>query len=156
MYFNGYPTSALTGSALVSGSAFVGANNTVVATIPVPSTVDQDIFFKTGYVSYTINNLISIEYLADSALDVDAFLTVASDVIYYTSGSETITLTVTMVGSLVRSDYALTISLVENNNSTPVTILLADTSAVSVQFTPEQGALNGLKSIVAKIGLATA
>ena len=151
----GYDSNALTGGSVVTQTITVGAGNTGTANLTIPSNYDKDIFLQSGFSFYKVNNLISQENLSDSPLNVSTFITTSVDVTYYTSPNQTITITVAMVGSNNRSDYALSISVVETGNLVH-TLASGDTSNSTFTFTPTTGNLNGAGSQVIKYSLANA
>tara|TARA_R100000951_G_scaffold44097_1_gene37233 strand:+ start:6122 stop:7735 length:1614 start_codon:yes stop_codon:yes gene_type:complete len=156
LYLEGYPTAALTGTPLVTTSGFVTATNTATLSLPIPSTLDQDLFLKTGYTFYNVINSVTVAYIADSTVDVTTVLTVASDVSYYTSGTETITVTVTMEPTEDRTDYELSITAIPTSGSTENIVLSNADNILVYTFTPTTGNLEGTTSIVLNVSVAEA
>lgn len=155
VYVQAYDNSDTTGSALMSVQALVATGNTATATLVVPNSVDQDVYLKTGYAYYNVTNAVTVEYLADSLVDVTTVMTVTPDVTHYSAALDTITLTVAMVGGASRGDYALSISAVEG--SQVQTLVTADSdSTTSYTFLANTGNLNGTDSIVLKVSVAEA
>lgn len=152
---SGFDNQGLTGTPIVSTQTVLNSSNGGTANLTIPSDYDKDIFLSSGFSFYRVNNLISQENLSDSPLDVATFITTSVDVTYYTSPTETITITVAMVGSNTRSDYALSISVVESGNLVQ-TIASGDTSTNTFTFTPTTGNLQGNGSQVIKYSLANA
>lgn len=151
----GYETNALTGTPVASTTALISASNTASVNLAVPSTYDKDLFIQTSYALYKVNNLISEEYLADSALTVTDYITTSVDTTYYTSGTQTITITIAMVGENTRSDYELGINIVQGTG-TVHTLASANTADSTFTFTPTTGNLTGTASLVIKYNLAEA
>ena len=154
LYLEGYPTSALTGAPLVTAAAPVIATNEGTLSLVIPGTLDQDLFLKTGYTSYTVINSVTVAYLVAAVADVASIMTIVPDVTYYTAVDQTITVTVTMQGGNSRTAYKLTLSAQEVGQTSLYAIATDDqTSAVSYTFTPSSGVLTGTKSIVLKASL---
>ena len=155
VYVQAYDNSATTGTALMSVQALVATGNTATATLVVPDSIDQDVYLKTGYAYYNVTNAITVEYLADSPVDVTTVMTITPDVTHYSSSLQTITLTVAMVGSANRSDYEISISAVEGSQ---VQTLITSNGGptTSYNFLANHGNLNGTDSIVLKVSVAEA
>ena len=154
LYLEGYPTSALTGAPLVTAAAPVIATNEGTLSLVIPGTLDQDLFLKTGYTSYTVINSVTVAYLVAAVADVASIMTIVPDVTYYTAVDQTITVTVTMQGGNSRTAYKLTLDAQEVGTNNFYALATNDqTSAVSYTFQPDSGALNGTKSIVLSASL---
>lgn len=151
----GYDNANLTGAAVVAANSTALSNNAGTVTLPVPSTYDKDLYLSAGYAVYKVNNLISEENLSDSPLDVATYISTSVDTTYYTSGSQTVTITVTMEGSYVRSDYELSISAQQTTGGTSV-IATGNTADSSFTFNVDDDGLTGTESIVIKYSLADA
>tara|TARA_R110002153_G_scaffold2986_7_gene14149 strand:+ start:2600 stop:4219 length:1620 start_codon:yes stop_codon:yes gene_type:complete len=154
LYLEGYATSALTGTPLVTTAGFVTATNAGTLSLAIPSTLDQDLFLKTGYTFYTVINSITVEYLAGTIADVASIMVIAADVTHYTAVDQTITVTVTMQSPYSRTGYKLTLRAQEVGTSNLHALATDDqTSAVSYTFQPNSGDLTGTKSIVLNASL---
>ena len=154
LYLEGYATSALNGTPLVTTAGFVTATNAGTLSLAIPSTLDQDLFLKTGYTFYTVINSITVEYLAGTIADVASIMVIAADVTHYTAVDQTITVTVTMQSPYSRTGYKLTLRAQEVGTSNLHALATDDqTSAVSYTFQPNSGDLTGTKSIVLNASL---
>jgi hypothetical protein len=155
LYLEGYATSALTGTPLVTTSGFVTATNAGTLSLAIPSTLDQDLFLKTGYTFYNVINSVTVAYIPGTIADVASIMVIAANVTYYTAVDQTITVTVTMQGSNSRTAYKLTLLAQEVGTNNFYAIAEDDqNSTVSYTFQPNSGALTGTKSIVLNASLA--
>ena len=154
LYLEGYATSALTGTPLVTTSGFVTAINAGTLSLAIPSTLDQDLFLKTGYTFYNVINSVTVAYIPGTIADVASIMVITTHVTHYSAVGQTITVTVTMQGDNSRTAYKLTLLAQEVGTSNLHTVATDDqNSTVSYTFQPNSSALTGTKSIVLNASL---
>jgi len=154
LYLEGYSTSALTGTPLVTASGAVTATNTATLSLAIPSTLDQDLFLKTGYTVYKVINSVTVVNDPNSSVAVAEKMTITSNVAHYTASDQTITLTVAMISPATRTGFRLNLFAQHVGQGATYAIATSDsTSTLTYGFTPSSGVLDASKSIVVTASL---
>jgi len=152
-----YETSNLElgGEAFQTDSAILGANNSVVKVISLPTGYDKNVYFKTSYLLFKPKNTVFISFVSDAnTVDYDALGVTAAfqingaDDQYYTADNDTITLNLTYPDNIDLSDYQISVFAREIDSAGVVFEVTSLTTPVnSYDITPVSGNLTGTDSI---------